>query len=276
MRIEAIKPHGFCAGVTAAVAKAISIEGPVYALHPVVHSEIVEKKLLSRGFKFVGSSSEIPMGASVLISAHGMSPERRKELEARSIKIIDATCPFVARVHSAASKFAHDGRCVVIVGDEGHAEVEGIKGEVTVVNGACSFVVRDADEALSVKFPSGKIGVVAQTTSNQKVVDEVVEVLSKSYDVVADAKVCNATKERQDAVKAYKGEALLVLGSATSANTMRLCRISACSKVFRAANIEELKEIDFDGIDALGVTAGASTPESFFVEALEYLGGLNE
>lgn len=277
MRIEAIKPHGFCAGVAAAVAKAMAINDCIYAYHPVVHSEIVVDKLVRRGFKFVNSVDDVPSNSRVLVSAHGISPLEEKSLRNRSIEIIDATCPFVWRVHNAAAKFARDGRLVVIVGDDGHAEVEGIKGEVQAVDGAELLVVSHVEELIDIRFTREKIGIVAQTTVNQEVADNIVAFfLRKGFDVLYDVKVCNATKERQEAVKAFKGDGLLVLGSSTSANTMRLCSVSPCSNVFRASNIEELKKIDFSGINFLGVTSGASTPESFFREVLEYLGGVNE
>ena len=203
-----------------------------------------------------------------MFSAHGVSPAVRREAEARGLKIEDATCPFVARVHRAAADFHADGLQVVIIGKPSHAEVKGILGEAPD-----AIVISSLEDADSLTFPDGdcrKIGVVSQTTMNTDDVAEIVVRLSKRFEIESVAEVCNATKERQDAVKAFDGDAILVLGSSNSSNTRRLCDVARC-RSFRAGNIGELKALDLGGIGRLGVTSGASTPESFFGTALEFL-----
>lgn len=274
MRIKEIEPHGFCAGVSAAIDKAMSLSGVTYALHHLVHSEIVVKELEERGLRFVDSESDIPDFSNVIISAHGASPALVERLEKRSITVIDATCPYVARVHRQAASFAREGMYVVIAGDASHAEVLGIKGEVECVPGARFSVVSSVDEAERLESDCKELGVVSQTTVDSSLVDGIVAALSKRFKVVAQSTICSATRERQRAVLDFSGDALLVLGSGNSSNTRRLCSISTCSRVFRAADMEELRKIDFSGIGLLGVTSGASTPESFFRQAIAYLGGL--
>ena len=182
------------------------------------------------------------------------------------MKLIDATCPFVMRVHRAARAFRERGLSVVIIGKRSHAEVQGILGEAPD-----AVIVGSVDDARRLSLPPDaphRLGVVSQTTMNADDVKEIVAALSSRFEVETLAEVCNATKERQDAVKAFDGDALLVLGSATSSNTSRLCEVSRAGKVFRAGSMDELRAIDFAGVADLGVTSGASTPESFLEEAV--------
>lgn len=259
MRLEVINPHGFCAGVTHALKLALSLNG-VYCLHELVHNEIVVEGLKKRGFKFVENIEEVPEGETVLFSAHGVSPAVKEAAKKRSLKVVDATCPFVERVHREARAFAEKGYQVVVIGNENHAEVKGILGEAP---GAIVY----SDLASSLEQT---LGVVSQTTMNADDVKTKVEELKKSYKVETMAQVCNATKERQDAVKAFTGDALLVLGSANSSNTKRLAEVAKC-RTFRAGTLEEVKAIDFSGVGRLGITSGASTPEDFFNDVIKYL-----
>ena len=271
MKLEILNPHGFCAGVKSALEKArrLAISGErVYCLHEIVHNEIVVSELKDRGFVFVEDLSEVPEGATVLFSAHGVSPAVRREAEAKGLKIEDATCPFVARVHKAAADFHADGLQVVIIGKPSHAEVKGILGEAP---GA--IVISTLEDADRLTFPDGdlrKVGVVSQTTMNADDVAEIAARLSNRFEIESVAEVCNATKERQDVVKAFDGDAILVLGSANSSNTRRLSEVARC-RSFRAGSIDEIKAINFSGVVRLGITSGASTPESFFRSALEFL-----
>ena len=269
MKLEILNPHGFCAGVKSALEKArrLAISGErIYCLHEIVHNEIVVSDLKDLGFVFVESLSEVPAAATVLFSAHGVSPSVYAEAKSRRLKVVDATCPFVARVHKAAAAFHANGLQVVIVGKASHAEIKGILGEAPD-----AVVVSSLKDLERITLPQGasrKIGVVSQTTMNADDVAVIVEGLSRRFEIESVAEVCNATKERQDAVKAFDGDAILVLGSSNSSNTRRLSEVARC-KSFRAGSIDELKAIDFSGVNRLGITSGASTPESFFQAALE-------
>ena len=269
MRVEAIEPHGLCAGVNAAISRALSLKN-VYCLHALVHNEIVVEELRKRGFKFVESLAEIPDGATVLFSAHGVAPKVREAAKARGIRVVDATCPFVERVHKAAREFAAKGLRVVVIGHPGHIEVKGIVGEVgeaVVISNVAA-----AREFCAATGTAECLGVVSQTTMNADEVAEIVAALKPRFEVETTAEVCNATKLRQDAVKAFGGDAVLVLGSASSSNTARLCECAPC-RAFRAGTMDEVKSLDLSGVTHLGVTSGASTPEEFLKAAVAWLRG---
>ena len=261
MKIEVLEPHGFCAGVTAALAKAERLGGGggvVYCLHEIVHNELVVADLKRRGFVFVERVEDVPEDATILFSAHGVAPAVRAAAAARRLKVVDATCPFVEKVHRAVRDFSARGLPIVIIGHADHAEVKGILGEAER-----AYVYPDLP-------PTGRFGLVSQTTMNADEVLAIAARLAAVRDFDALAEVCNATRDRQRAVRDFRGDALLVLGSANSSNTRRLCEISPV-KVFRAGDAAELRALDFTGVATLGVTSGASTPESFFTAALEFL-----
>jgi len=265
MKIEILEPHGLCAGVNAAIAKALKLKD-VYCLHALVHNEIVVRELRDLGYRFVERVEEVPEGATVVFSAHGVSPSVRAAAERRRLKIVDTTCPFVAKVHKAAKAFARKGLPVLVLGDAGHVEVQGIRGEVEAAGGT---VVDD----VSALAKGTRIGVVSQTTMNADEVGRQVAELKRRFDVETMAEVCHATKERQMAVRNFSGDAVLVLGSKTSANSRRLAEVAEANgaKAFLAGTLDELRAIDFTGVETLGVTSGASTPERFFDEAIRYL-----
>lgn len=259
MTLELLEPRGFCAGVAGALRKALAItERPVYCLHELVHNELVVADLAARGFIFIDSLESVPEGATLLFSAHGVSPQIRAEAQTKHLKVVDATCPFVARVHHEALAFAARGIPVVVLGDAAHDEVKGILGEVP------SATVYPAVPA------EGKFGVVSQTTLNADDVEATLVRLRETREVETTAAVCRATKERQDAVKHFTGDALLVLGSPNSSNTRRLAEVAPC-RAFRAGTLDEVKALDFAGVARLGITAGASTPETFVTEVVQYL-----
>ena len=262
MRVEVITPHGMCGGVNAAIAKALKLRD-VYCLHELVHNEIVVGELRDLGFKFVERIEDVPEGETVVFSAHGVSPAVREIAKQRKLQVVDTTCPFVAKVHRAAKAFSDRGLPVVILGDPKHVEVQGIAGEI---------------EGRGKREEGKRIGVVSQTTMNADEVERQVAELRKKYDVETMAEVCNATKERQDAVKRFDGDAVLVLGSRTSSNSKRLAEVAAANgaKAFMAGTMDELKAIDFSGVERLGVTSGASTPERFFMEAVKFLRNVPE
>jgi len=258
-----LEPHGFCAGVKGALERAGRNPG-AYCLHEIVHNDIVVGELRNAGMKFVESIDEVPPNETIIFSAHGVSPAVRAEAEARGLKIVDATCPFVAKVHRDARSFALAGLPVVVIGHAGHAEVKGIVGEVLAVEGASAYVYPDVPEE------GAGIGVVSQTTMNSDEVARILEGLRGKFKVKTSAAVCHATKERQDAVKNFEGDVLIVLGGANSSNTRRLAEVARC-KAYRAGTMEELKALDLSGAGHVGLTAGASTPEAFLNEAVEFL-----
>ena len=271
MKIEVLEPHGMCAGVNAAIAKALKLKD-VYCLHELVHNEVVIGELKDLGFKFVERIEDVPEGETVVFSAHGVSPAVRLAARDRNLKVVDTTCPFVAKVHRAAKAFSEKGLPVVILGDPKHAEVKGIQGEVD-----CN--------RLQSAVAGSRIGVVSQTTMNADEVERRVAELKKKYDVETMAEVCTATCDRQKAVKNYclategaqrgRKESLgvLVLGSKSSSNSKRLVEVAEQNgaQAFMAGSMDELKKIDFSGVERLGVTSGASTPERFLMEAVKYL-----
>ena len=329
MRIIPLEPHGMCAGVNAAIAKALKLRG-VYCLHALVHNEIVINELKALGFTFVERIEDVPEGETVVFSAHGVSPRIREIAKARRLKVVDTTCPFVAKVHKAAKAFAERGLPVVILGDPNHAEAQGIAGEVESVGGVVRWntvpsrktvpravlgrgevtadtLVRLGDAAGETHRGTGLgdaagethrgtgLAVVSQTTMNaDDVVRRVAELRATHPGLETTAEVCRATKERQDAVRAFcrlqpsavlsqptansqqpttPGRAVLVLGSTTSSNSKRLAEVARqCgAKAFLAGSMDEVKKLDFTGVEKLGVTSGASTPERFFMEAVKFL-----
>ena len=274
MKVEILEPHGMCGGVNAAIAKALKLRG-VYCLHALVHNEIVIRELKDLGFQFVESLDEVPEGSTVVFSAHGVPPSVREKAVERKLTIVDTTCPFVAKVHRAARAFAEAGKSVVIIGDKRHVEAQGIAGEVEAVGGKVIW----SDEApKTIRGAREKVGIVSQTTMNADEVARRVEELRAVYDAETTAEVCQATKERQDAVKRYTGDAVLVLGSPTSSNSKRLAEVAReCGKkAFLAGSMDDVKALDLKGVTRLGVTSGASTPERFFMEAIKQLRNMPE
>lgn len=275
MRVETIEPHGFCSGVTVAVKKAeaaLARTGVVYCLHDLVHNETVVERMRAAGLRFVASLAEVPSGATVLLSAHGTGPEVRAEAEQRGLAVVDATCPFVARVHRQVCAYAARKLPVVVVGHATHVEVMGVVSEARAA-GAQVAVVAKPEEVAQVPFPSGAaIGVVCQTTLSGEQVQAVLAALRTRYpafETTPSADVCTATRDRQEAVRAFVaggGDGVLVLGSATSSNTRRLAEIAeqAGARVWCALDEKALENIDFSGISRLGITSGASTPEEVF------------
>ena len=307
MTVEVIEPHGLCAGVNAAIAKALKLKN-VWCLHELVHNEIVVEDLKALGYRFVERVEDVPEGETVVFSAHGVSPAVRAAAKARRLKVVDTTCPFVAKVHRAARSFAEKGLPVVALGDARHAEVEGIVGEVEALGEGAGrpFVVglaegapngRDArspmnDVRFSANVPAGaRIGVVSQTTMNADEVARTVAELKTRYDVETTAEVCQATKERQDAVRAFcrrqaksaclasrvsrPSAAVLVLGSRASSNSRRLAEVAEAEGVraYLAGTMDEVRALksELDGYETVGLTSGASTPERFYDEALKFL-----
>ena len=282
MKVEVIEPHGFCMGVRVAVEKAsrtlaLSAGRPVCCLHELVHNEQVVADLKARGMSFVESLDEVPDGATVLFSAHGVAPAVRAEARRRGLAVVDATCPFVERAHRAARAFAARGVPMAVVGHAEHAEVRGIVGEIS----ACS-VVASAEEVAALPYPeSSPLGVLCQTTLSSGTVRAVLDALRARYPLLETppaADICRATRDRQTAVAEFVrggGDGVLVLGSAGSSNTNRLVEVArgaGAAFAARAGTLDEVRALDFAGIGRIGVTSGASTPEEFLDRVVSLIG----
>ena len=284
MRILLAAPRGFCAGVDRAieiVERALALYGrPVFVRHEIVHNRRVVDRLRGLGAVFVDEIAEVPEGAVVVFSAHGVSPKVRDEAAARRLRAIDATCPLVTKVHMEARRHAGDGREILLIGHAGHVEVEGTMGEAPERMRLIESVA-DA-ERVQVRDPS-RVAFLTQTTLSVDDTRAIVEVLRRRFPDIQgppQEDICYATQNRQNAVKAVapRIEVLLVVGAPNSSNSQRLVEVAEASGI-RAHLVEEAADIDpawLDGAAAVGVTAGASAPEDLvrsIVARLRSLGG---
>ena len=263
------KPRGFCAGVDRAIAiveRALVLHGaPIYVRHEIVHNKFVVEDLRAKGAVFVEELDEVPTGATVIFSAHGVAIDVRREADARGLKVFDATCPLVTKVHVEVSKMRAQGREVVMIGHEGHPEAEGTMGQS---EGGMYLVENEADVArLAVTDPE-KLAYVTQTTLSIDDCARIVAVLKARFPGIVGPKkddICYATQNRQDAVKfmAPKCDVVIVVGSPNSSNSNRLREVArnlGCD-AYLVDNVAELKPEWIAGKRTIGVTAGASAPE---------------
>ncbi len=276
-KVVLAKPRGFCAGVVRAieiVERALDLlPPPIYVFHEIVHNRYVVEDLKKRGVIFVEGIEEVPDGTACIFSAHGVSPHVRELARRKRLRLIDATCPLVTKVHLEAIRFAREGYSIILIGHPGHEEVEGTMGE-TPMHLVSS--VEDV-ERLQVADPE-KLVYLTQTTLSLDDVAQIVEALHRKYpSLQAPPKddICYATQNRQIAVKelAKQVDLLLVIGSQNSSNTQRLREVSAAASV-PAFLINDETEIDpkwLDGAEIVGVTAGASAPEEFVISVINYL-----
>jgi 4-hydroxy-3-methylbut-2-enyl diphosphate reductase len=273
-------PRGYCAGVDRAVVtveKALEHFGaPVYMRKQIVHNRHVVEVLEERGAVFVDDLDEVPEGSLVVFSAHGVSPAVRQQAVDRNLRTIDATCPLVTKVHAEARRFASDDYEILLIGHDGHEEVEGTAGEAP----EHITLVQDPGEAteVEVKNPSRMVW-LSQTTLS---VDETMETVSKLrerfpglQDPPSDD-ICYATQNRQVAVKeiAPQADLLIVVGSANSSNSVRLVEVglqAGAKAAYRVDNAGEIDESWFDGVQTVGITSGASVPDSLVHGVVEYL-----
>jgi 4-hydroxy-3-methylbut-2-enyl diphosphate reductase len=270
-------PRGFCAGVDRAidiVDMALEIHGaPVYVRHEIVHNRHVVEELRRKGAVFVDELEDLPAGAVVIFSAHGVSPAVRQDAAARGLHALDATCPLVTKVHLEALKYAREGYSIVLIGHRGHVEVVGTLGEapdaITVVETVAEV------EALELPDPD-RVAYISQTTLSVDDVRAIVEALKKKYPSVhepAKADICYATQNRQDAVRelARRCQVILVVGAPTSSNANRLVEVAkatgAASYLIEAADDIRPEWLDGD----VGLTAGASTPEHVVRDCVDRL-----
>ena len=274
-------PHGFCAGVQRAVnaiERALGVcDCPIYCLNEIVHNRQVVDSLRARGVEFVTSVTSVPAGACLVFSAHGVPPTVRQEAEARGLRIVDATCPFVEKVHAEVRRFAADGFTVLLIGHRKHDEIVGVHGEAP----ESVIVVENAAEARRVEVPDAeRVAVVTQTTLSVDESMRVVGVLRRRFPGILlspQANICHATSSRQVAVKelALRTDVVLVLGSVNSSNTRRLAEVAEDCGVTAhlVSDLSAMAGLDLDGSPNVGVTAGASTPGSFVDEVLRALAG---
>jgi len=275
-------PRGFCAGVDRAidiVDMALQVYGvPVYVRHEIVHNRHVVEELRARGAIFVDELSQVPAGAVVIFSAHGVSPVVRREAQERGLKALDATCPLVTKVHLEALRYAQQGYTIVLIGHRGHVEVEGTLGEAP---DAIVLVQSVADvEALDLPDPE-RVAYITQTTLSVDDVQAMVAALKRRYPAVhepAKADICYATQNRQDAVKelARRCQVVLVVGAPTSSNANRLVEV-AQALGGTAYLIEAAEDIDAAWlVGDVGITAGASTPEDVVQACVRRVGELGD
>ena len=269
MDIILANPRGFCAGVDRAieiVKRALETLGaPIYVRHEVVHNKFVCDNLRAKGAVFVDDLADVPTGETVIFSAHGVSQAVRTEAEARGLKVFDATCPLVTKVHLQVARMRKEGREVIMIGHKGHPEVEGTMGQIP---SGMHLVETEADVALlCVAIPS-RVSYVTQTTLSVDDADKIVSALKDRYPEITGPKrddICYATQNRQDAAKelATKADVVLVVGSQSSSNSRRLCEVAANFGA-RAYLIDHADQIDLawlNGAESVGITAGASAPE---------------
>jgi 4-hydroxy-3-methylbut-2-en-1-yl diphosphate reductase len=283
VQILLANPRGFCAGVDRAieiVERALELFGPpIYVRHEVVHNRHVVDRLRSLGAVFVDELSEVPGGATVIFSAHGVSSAVVEEAARRGLNVFDATCPLVTKVHMEVQRYAREGRDVILIGHEGHPEVEGTMGRFDASFGGRIHLVESvADvEHLAVRDPEC-LAFVTQTTLSVDDTSQIVAALRARFPTLATPRkedICYATQNRQDAVKKLleRCDVLLVVGSRTSSNSNRLRELADRAGVsgYLIDGPDDLCQEWFAGKSAVGVTAGASAPELLVQQVVERL-----
>ena len=279
MQVLLAKPRGFCAGVDRAieiVERALQIHGaPIYVRHEVVHNKFVVDDLRAKGAVFVEHLAEVPAGSTVIFSAHGVSQDVRREANARQLKVFDATCPLVTKVHVEVAKMRDQGREIVMIGHHGHPEVEGTMGQA---QGGMYLVETPADVArLQVTDPAN-LAFVTQTTLSVDDASQIIAALKQRFPQIVGPKkddICYATQNRQDAIKALaqQCDVVIVVGSPNSSNSNRLREVAANQNVpaYMVDNARELKPEWLAGASRVGVSAGASAPEVLVQEVISRL-----
>ena len=279
MQVLLANPRGFCAGVDRAieiVERALELHGaPIYVRHEVVHNKFVVQDLREKGAVFVEDLSEVPTGATVVFSAHGVSQAVRRDAEARGLKVFDATCPLVTKVHVEVSKKRAQGREVVMIGHRGHPEVEGTMGQS---EGGMHLVENPEDVARLGVRDEKNLAFVTQTTLSVDDALQTINALKQRFPGIVGPKkddICYATQNRQDAVKALakQCDVVIVVGSPNSSNSNRLREVAQQQGVaaYMVDNAQELQPAWVAGKRVVGVTAGASAPEVLVKQVIEKL-----
>ena len=275
-RVLLAKPRGFCAGVDRAidiVNLALELyQPPVYVRKQIVHNRCVIETLSQKGAIFVDEVDEVPEGALVIFSAHGVSPEVFEKAHLKNLSVIDATCPLVTKVHSEVKRFAGEGLSIILVGHEGHDEVVGTLGEEP----GHIQLVSTVEQAEQVQVPDGqRVAVTTQTTLSVDDATAILNVLRRRFPELitpSSDDICYATQNRQAAVKliAHEADLVLVLGSDNSSNSERLREVAeaAGARAYLIDNVSEIQRVWLDGVDVVGVTAGASAPENLVQDVM--------
>lgn len=283
MEIKLANPRGFCAGVDRAidiVNLALDQFGaPVYVRHEVVHNKFVVDQLRERGAVFVDEIDEIPDNVVVIFSAHGVSQKVQKEAISRQLKVFDATCPLVTKVHLEVSKFSADGKECILIGHEGHPEVEGTMGQYDHSAGGDIYLVEDEQDVLNLEVRSpDSLAFVTQTTLSMDDTSKVIDALRKKFPSIEGPRkddICYATQNRQDAVKqlALEADVVLVVGSTASSNSNRLRELAercGCD-AYLIDGAEDINKQWINHAKSIGVTAGASAPEILVSSVIQRL-----
>ncbi len=286
MNIYLANPRGFCAGVDRAieiVERALAIfSAPIYVRHEVVHNRYVVNNLSKKGAIFVEELEEIPDGATVIFSAHGVSQKVQQEAKQRNLSIFDATCPLVTKVHLEVARHAKNGEDVILIGHAGHPEVEGTLGQYKLNPTSSIYLVETLDEVhkLTVKNPQA-LAYVTQTTLSVDDTRNIINALRKKFPSIQGPRkedICYATQNRQDAVRelADTVDVFLVIGSANSSNSNRLRELAEKQNVdaYLIDGAEDINEAWFNNAQSIGVTAGASAPEILVQEVITTLENL--
>jgi len=274
MQVTLANPRGFCAGVDRAidiVNRALEVFGaPVYVRHEVVHNKTVVDDLKARGAIFVDELDEVPDDTIVIFSAHGVSRAVQDEAARRQLKVFDATCPLVTKVHMEVIKFSKEGRECILIGHAGHPEVEGTMGQFDTSNGGIMKLVEDEDDARTVQIDDPKTAsFVTQTTLSMDDTARIIDILRERFPEIQGPRkddICYATQNRQDAVKrlASAHDLVLVVGSPNSSNSNRLRELAERlgSRSYLIDGPEQIDPAWIDDASAIAVTAGASAPEN--------------
>ena len=282
MELFIAEPHGMCTGVARAlriVRRTLEEHPgePLWCFHEIVHNEHVVSNLRAQGVRFVNDLADVPPGSRLLFSAHGVSPAVRVQAAERNLEVVDATCPFVAKVHAEAKAFAAQALPIALVGHKGHDEVVGILGEAPT---AIRVIETAADVAtLRQELPAVRdLALLSQTTVSGEMFNErLADLRAAGFTprLPNHRDICYATQERQDAVRELAGrvDRLLVLGSRTSSNSKRLAEVAqtAGCPATLIASPDELDTLDLSGVERLGLTSGASTPEELLTEVAHRL-----
>lgn len=283
MQIKLANPRGFCAGVDRAIEivnRALDLfEPPIYVRHEVVHNKFVVENLRERGAIFVEELDQVPDDNIVIFSAHGVSKAVRNEAERRGLKVFDATCPLVTKVHMEVLRYSQKGQECILIGHQGHPEVEGTMGQYDSSQGGSIYLVENVEDAknLEIRNPQ-QLAFVTQTTLSMDDTSKVIDTLKEKFPAIKGPKkndICYATQNRQDAIKTLAKECdiVLVVGSPNSSNSNRLRELAERkgTKAYLIDGAEDLQQNWFSPTDTIGITAGASAPEVLVQEVIKQL-----